>query len=75
MSIPLDIVVADADGNPFVWLVDPTSMRANKRPVELGELFGGNTNIAGGLSIGDRIVASGVNSVTPNMLVRDIDND
>jgi RND family efflux transporter MFP subunit len=75
LVIPLELVVADADGNPFVWVVDPTSMRANKRPVELGELFGANTNIAGGLSIGDRIVASGVNSVTPNMLVRDIESD
>ena len=75
MAIPLDLVVADPDGNPFVWVVDPASMRANKRPVELGELFGGNANIAAGLSIGDRIVASGVNSVTPNMLVREIESD
>jgi len=75
MAIPLDLVIADPNGNPFVWVVDPASMRANKRPVELGELYGANANIAGGLSVGDRIVASGVNSVTPNMLVRDIDND
>jgi RND family efflux transporter MFP subunit len=75
LSVPLDLVVADADGNPFVWVVDPTSMRANKRPVELGELFGANAYIASGLSIGDRIVASGVNSITPNMLVRDIESN
>jgi RND family efflux transporter MFP subunit len=75
LAIPLDFIVADADGNPFVWVVDPTSMRANKRPVELGELFGANANIASGLSIGDQIIASGVNSVTPNMLVREIESD
>jgi RND family efflux transporter MFP subunit len=75
LAIPLDLVVADADGSPFVWVVDPSSMRANKRPVELGELFGASAYIASGLSIGDRVVASGVNSVTPNMLVRDIESD
>ena len=75
LAIPLELVVADADGDPFVWVVDPTSMRVNKRPVELGELFGANVNVTAGLSIGDRIVASGVNSVSPNMLVRDIERD
>jgi RND family efflux transporter MFP subunit len=75
LAVPLDLVVADPDGNPFVWMVNPASMRANKQPVELGELFGGNANIAAGLSIGDRIIASGVNSVTPNMLVREIKSD
>jgi len=72
LAVPSNIVTADADGNPFVWVVDATSMRVSQRPVELGELAGANVSILSGLSTGDRVVASGVNSVTENMLVRDL---
>jgi len=75
MAIPVNLVVADTDENPFVWVIDAASMRTGKRPVELGEMSGGNVNVRSGLSIGDKIVASGVNSVTPNMLVRDLNQD
>jgi len=72
LAVPSNIVTADADGNPFVWVVDATSMRVSQRPVELGGLAGANVSILSGLSTGDRVVASGVNSVTENMLVRDL---
>jgi RND family efflux transporter MFP subunit len=75
MAIPSNLVVADADGNPFVWVIDAASMRVSKRPVELGELSGSNVDVLRGLSIGDKVVASGVNSATPNMLVRDLNKD
>jgi RND family efflux transporter MFP subunit len=74
VAVPANIVVADADGNPFVWVVDETSMRVRKQPVGLGELSGGNASILSGLSTGDRVVASGVNSVIENMLVRELEN-
>ena len=72
LTVPSNVVIADADGNPFVWVVDATTMRVSKRPVELGELSGANASILSGLSAGDRVVASGVISVTENMLVRDL---
>jgi multidrug efflux pump subunit AcrA (membrane-fusion protein) len=75
LALPSNVIVADADGNPFVWIVDTTTMRVSKRLVELGELSGDHANIVSGLTGGDRIVASGVNSVTDNMLVRDIENN
>jgi RND family efflux transporter MFP subunit len=71
LLVPSNVVVADADGKPFVWVVDAASMRIGKRPVELGELSGGSIIILSGLSSGDLVVASGVNSITENMLVRD----
>ena len=75
IAVPSNVVVADADGNPFVWVVDATSLRVSKRPVELGELSGDSASILDGLSNGDRVVASGVNSVTENMLVREFENN
>ena len=72
MAVPSNVVIADADGNPFVWVVDASTMRVSKRPVELGELSGANASILSGLSSGDRVVVSGVNSVIEDMLVREL---
>lgn len=72
LAIPSNAVVADDAGNPFVWVVDTSSMRVSRRPVGLGELSGSNASIVSGLSSGDQIVVSGVNSLTENMLVRSL---
>ena len=73
LAVPANVVIADVDGKSFVWVVDASTMRVSKRPVELGELSGANASILSGLSTGDRIVASGVHSVTENMLVRELE--
>jgi len=75
LAVPSDIVVADSEGNPFVWVVDPATMRVSQRSVELGELSGSNAFILNGLATGDRVVVSGVNSVTENMLVRQLESN
>jgi len=75
LAVPSNAVIADAVGHPFVWVLDVATMRVGKRPVELGELSGGNANVLSGLSNGDRVVVSGVNSVTENMLVRDLESN
>jgi len=46
-----------------------------RRPVELGELSGGMVFILSGLSGGDLVVVSGVNSLSDGMLVRDLAGD
>ncbi len=72
LAIPSNAVVSDADGNPFVWVVDRATMRTSARHVELGNLSGGDASILAGLSGGEQVVVSGVNSVTEDMLVRDL---
>jgi len=72
VSVPSNAVVADEEGNPYVWVVDPSTMRVAKRAVEPGELSGAAVPILSGLSGGDMIVVSGVNSLTDGMLVRDL---
>lgn len=73
LSIPSGSIAADEAGNPFVWVVDSSSMRVHKQPVELGELSGDSAAILSGLSGGEQIVVSGVNSLSDNMLVRNMD--
>ena len=72
LTVPSNAVVADDDGNPYVWVVDPVSMRVARRPVDPGELSGSSVPILSGLSSGDVVVVSGVNSLTDDMLVRDL---
>ncbi len=75
VSVPSNALVADAKGNPYVWVVDPATMRVAKRAVEPGELSGTGVPIRSGLSGGDLVVVSGVNSLTDGMLVRDMDGN
>jgi RND family efflux transporter MFP subunit len=75
VSVPSNAVFADVDGNPHVWVVDPATMRVAKRAVEPGELSGSAVPILSGLSGGDIVVVSGVNSLTDGMLVRDLGNN
>jgi len=72
VSVPANAVVADEDGNPYVWVVDLSTMRVAKRAVEPGELSGTMAPILSGLSGGDVVVVSGVNSLTDGTLVRDL---
>ena len=75
VSVPSNAVAADVEGNPYVWVVDPATMRVAKRAVEPGELSGSAVPILSGLSDGDIVVVSGVNSLTDGMLVRDLGNN
>ena len=75
LSIPANTITADDAGNPFVWVVDPASMRVRRQEVQLGELSGSNVNIASGLSVGDQVITSGVNSLSENMLVRNLNGN
>jgi RND family efflux transporter MFP subunit len=72
LTVPANSVISDDDGKPFVWIVDHSTMRVTKRPVELGELSGSLVPILSGVVTGDTIVVSGVNSLSDDMLVRDL---
>jgi multidrug efflux system membrane fusion protein len=71
IAIPANAAVADAKGNAYVWLVDPSSMTVNRRPVELGDMSGSEIGIQKGLSNGDMIAASGIHLLREGMAVRE----
>ena len=70
MRIPANATVSDDEGKPFVWRVDPSSMRVHPAPLELGELSGSEVSVLGGLSDGDLIAISGVHQLREGMAVR-----
>lgn len=69
-SIPSRAVRTDESGKAFVWIVDVTSMKVRRTPVELGELSGSSIEVLKGLKGGDTIAISGVHQLREEMSVR-----
>jgi len=63
-------VRTDDTDEPFVWVVDPSTMRVSRTPVTTGELSGDRIEILSGLAAGAEIVTSGVYQVRDGMEVR-----
>jgi RND family efflux transporter MFP subunit len=70
LSIPSSAVRTDESGKAFVWVVDTSSMKVRKMPVELGELSGSSVTALKGLNRGDTIAISGVHNLREEMPVR-----
>jgi len=73
VRIPASATAADAQGQPFVWVVDSAANSVSKRPVTLGELVGADVHVRGGLETGDTIALSGVSQLREGMTIRPID--
>ncbi len=72
--IPANAVLADADNNPYVWVVSPGGNAVSRKPVKLGKLDGNEVRVLDGLAPGDQVVVSGVNSLAEGMLVRQLES-
>lgn len=73
LTIPAQAVAADAERNPFVWIVDPATMRASKRSVSLGRFTKSDVEVLEGLETGEMIAVSGVHQLRDGMQVRRAD--
>jgi RND family efflux transporter MFP subunit len=69
IRVPSNATAVDADGNAYVWMVDPSSMRVRRATVTLGEFSGVDVAIQTGLSSGDQIAATGVSRLREGMQV------
>ncbi len=68
--VPAHAVVADANGKPFVWVIDATANTVSKQPVVVGSLAGTSVEIEDGLDGGELIAQSGVHQLRDGMEVR-----
>lgn len=73
-SVPAAAVLGGADGTPFVWKIDPQTMRVHRTPVEVGMMGGDGIAVKSGLNAGDEIAISGVSLLREDMLVRRLTN-
>jgi multidrug efflux system membrane fusion protein len=69
--IPASAVFADDAGHPQVWVIDPNTMKAQRRAVTTGELSGGDSiRIVSGLNADETIAISGVSMLSEGQTVR-----
>ncbi|MBK5939505.1 hypothetical protein CCR96_09635 [Halochromatium roseum] len=69
-SLPATAVTADAELEPFVWVVEEPALSVRKVPVEVGRLTGSSIEVEGGLEPGQRVVVAGVGYLADGMEVR-----
>ena len=69
-QIPVQAAVEDEGGKPYVWVVDPESMRVRQVYLTLGELTGSSVQVTSGLAGGAWVVTSGVHQLREGMEVR-----
>ena len=70
--VPITALASTPDGNPFVWVVDPTSKAITARPVVTGPMSGDQVSIETGLETGDVIVTAGVSRLSEGLVIRPI---
>jgi len=69
--VPINSVFADPEGKPNVWIIDSATMTVSKRKVEVGDMKGGKIKILSGIKKGDKIVTSGLKSLSEGSKIRE----
>ena len=70
IMVPVQAVVADAQGNTFVWVINPADMRVSKRSIVAGELSGRDILVKSGLKIKELVAVSGANYLREGQKVK-----
>jgi len=73
VMVPATAVASDETGKPYVWRVDPDSMKVSRVPVTLGEISNSSITVTGGLVKGDRIAVTGVARLFEGAQVRPLE--
>ena len=78
--LPVEAVFSAEDepadsGGKYIWKVDPDTMRTVRQKVRVGALTGTSIIVYEGVDTGDRVIAAGVHSVLPDMLVRPMERE
>jgi multidrug efflux system membrane fusion protein len=72
--VPVHAVFADELDKQYVWIVEPKSMRVQKREVKVADMMGENIRVVKGLKAGDRIATAGVHFLQEGMKIRLLDS-
>ena len=71
LYVPINAVIAEPNGTPFVWVVDPATMTVQKREVKVGEMKNGKMEIKSGLKKNEQIVISGTQALSNGSKVKE----
>ncbi len=68
--IPLSAVQEDGNGDKFVYVANPETNKASKRPVQAGPLASNGVVIRSGLSAGDLVITEGYQKINKNSTIQ-----
>jgi RND family efflux transporter MFP subunit len=71
--VPVTAIASDETGNPFVWRVDPDSMKVSRVPVTLGQISNSSISVTGGIELGDQVATTGVARLFEGAQVRPLE--
>lgn len=74
LSVPLSALTAE-NGDPYVWVVDPTTSTVVRTPVRVGIYGQERVSILEGLKEQDWVVEAGVHILLPGQQVKPVDRD
>jgi RND family efflux transporter MFP subunit len=66
ISLPYEAVIKDFNDQEFVYLIEPSTGKAKKQIVEVGEFFNNELKVTSGLHVGDVVVVSGQHKLHDN---------
>ncbi len=66
IALPYEAVIKDSDDKEFVYLVEPSTNKAKKQVVEVGEFFNNELKITSGVKAGDVVVVRGQHKLHDN---------
>lgn len=69
ISIPLSALTATADDEPQVWVIDPATMTAHARVIDVGQIGDGTVEVRAGLEPGDLVATTGAKQLAEGMRV------
>jgi RND family efflux transporter MFP subunit len=69
LAIPVEAVLHDIDGQPYVYVVDPQRQQAFKRKISIGQLNGSLMEITAGLNTDEKIVTGGQQKLNDGAVV------
>ena len=70
--LPIFAIASEADGKPFVWIVNTENNKTARRGVVTGEASGANIAISDGLKEGDVVVTAGISALRESMVVKPV---
>ncbi len=70
--LPISAIASEADGKPFVWIVNLENNKTARRDVVTGEASGANIAISNGLEEGDVVVTAGISALQESMVVKPV---
>lgn len=68
--VPVESVVFDTNADPYVWILDPQTQKARKRPVRIGPMHGDSIQVTKGIRAHELVATAGLRSLDEKQRVR-----